>query len=305
MPGRTVVTIGNFDGVHLGHQALVRAARVDAGSGGRVLALVFDPHPAMVLRPESVPPRLTTVVDRTRLLGEVGVDEVIALEPTPELLGTSPESFIAGVLAQHQPTTVVEGPDFRFGHRREGDVNLLARLGSQLGFNAIVVPPAQAVLGDHTVVTASSSLIRWMLKHGRVDDVHRLLGRPYEVRGEVYRGDQRGRLLGFPTVNLLPPTMLPADGVYFGHATDASGNWFSAAINVGIRPTFAGHERRCEAHLLDADLPLGTYGWECAIRFEGFLRNEIRFEGVQAVKAQIDRDINRIRDLLARPVLAS
>lgn len=125
-----------------------------------------------------------------------------------------------------------------------------------------------------------------MLKHGRVDDVHRLLGRPYEVRGEVYRGDQRGRLLGFPTVNLLPPTMLPADGVYFGHATDASGNWFSAAINVGIRPTFAGHERRCEAHLLDADLPLGTYGWECAIRFEGFLRNEIRFEGVQAVKAR-------------------
>ncbi len=305
MPGRTVVTIGNFDGVHLGHQALVRAARDDAGAGGRVVAMVFDPHPATVLRPQAVPPRLTTLSDRTRLLREAGVDEVVAIAPTPALLGTSPESFIAEVVEHHQPAAVVEGPDFRFGHRREGDVQRLARLGAQLGFGVVVVPPAEAVLGDHTVVTASSSLVRWMLERGRVDDVHRLLGRPYEVCGEVTRGDQRGRVLGVPTANLIPPTMLPADGVYFGRATDASENWFPAAVNVGLRPTFDGHERRCEAHLLDVDLPLDEYGWQCVIRFEGFLRNEIRFEGVQAVKAQIDRDINRTRDLLARHVLAS
>ncbi len=305
MPGRTVVTIGNFDGAHLGHQALIRAARQAAGDAGRVVAMVFDPHPATVLRPDAVPARLTSLSQRTRLLTDLGVDEVVPLAPTPELLGTCPESFITRVSERLRPAAIVEGPDFRFGRDRAGDVRLLEELGRRLGFEATIVPPAQAVLSDHSIVTVSSSLVRWMLEHGRVADALRLLGRPYEVQGEVRRGDQRGRLLGVPTVNLFPETILPADGVYFGHASDPQGQWLPAAINVGAAPTFAGGKRRCEAHLIDGHWPLDTYGWMCAVRFEGFLRNEMRFDGVEAVRRQIGRDIDRSRDLLARHALAS
>lgn len=305
MPGRTVVTIGNFDGAHSGHQALIRAARQAAGDAGRIIAMVFDPHPATVLRPDAVPARLTSLPQRTRLLRDLGVDEVVPLQPTPELLGTCPESFISGVNERQQPAAMVEGPDFRFGKDRAGDVRLLKDLGLALGFEVIIVPPAQAVLSDHTLVTVSSSLVRWLLEHGRVDDARRLLGRPYEVQGEVLRGDQRGRVLGVPTVNLLPETILPADGVYFGRASDPQGQWLPAAINVGAAPTFAGGRRRCEAHLIDGHWPLDTYGWTCTVQFEGFLRNELRFDGVESVRRQIGRDIDRSRDLLARHALAS
>ena len=300
MPGRTVITIGNFDGVHLGHQSLFHAASDAAGPGGRVVAVVFDPHPATRLRPESVPLRLTTLAQRTRLAVEAGVDQVVALNPTAELLGTSPEAFVGGVVQRHHPNVVVEGPDFRFGHERRGEVDLLARLGAEQGFAVIVVPPAQGVLSDHSCVTISSSLVRWMLEHGRVEDAHRLLGRPYEVRGMVAPGDKRGRQLGVPTANVAAQTMLPGDGVYSGRATAPDGTWCAAAINVGQRPTFGGGRRVCEVHLLDVDLPLDDYGWECAVCFDGFLRNEIRFDGVNAVRHQIDRDIDRTRDLLAR-----
>jgi len=300
MPGRTVITIGNFDGVHLGHRALIRAAVDAAGSGGRVVAMAFDPHPATVLRPLAVPPRLTTLAQRTRLALRAGVSEMVALDPTAELLGTSPEDFIARVVRRHHPGVVVEGPDFRFGHERRGDVDLLARLGAEQGFAVIVVPPAQGVLSDHSIVTVSSSLVRWMLEHGRVEDVRRLLGRPYEVRGIVAAGDKRGRQLGVPTANVAAETMLPGDGVYFGRATASDGAWHGAAINIGLRPTFGEGRRACEVHLLDVELPLDEYGWECAVCFEGFLRNEIRFDGASAVQQQIGRDINRTRDLLAR-----
>ncbi len=305
MPGRTVITIGNFDGVHLGHQALFGAASEAAGPGGRVLAMVFDPHPATVLRPQSVPLRLTTLTQRTRLAVEAGVDQVVALDPTAELLGTSPEAFVARVVQRHHPDVVVEGPDFRFGHERRGDVDLLTRLGAEQGFAVIVVPPTQGVLSDHSVVTISSSLVRWLLEHGRVEDAFRLLGRPYEVRGRVMPGDRRGRRLGVPTANVAAETMLPGDGVYFGRATAPDGTWCVAAINIGMRPTFGGGRRTCEVHLLDVELPLDEYGWECAVCFEGFLRNEIRFDGANAVKQQIDRDLDRTRDLLARRQEAS
>lgn len=300
MPGRTVITIGNFDGVHLGHQTLFRTASDAAGPDGRVVAMVFDPHPATVLRPQSVPPRLTTLAERARLATESGVDQVVALDPTAELLGSSPEEFVIGVVQQYQPEVVVEGADFRFGHGRRGDVELLTRLGAERGFAVIVVPPAQGVLSDHSVVTISSSLVRWMLERGRVEDARRLLGRPYEVHGIVVSGDKRGRQLGVPTANVATETMLPGDGVFFGRATAPDGAWCAAAINIGQRPTFGGDRRACEVHLLDLDLPLDEYGWECAVHFEGFLRNEIRFDGANAVKEQIDRDLDRTRDLMAR-----
>lgn len=305
MPGRTVITIGNFDGVHLGHQALFRAAADAAGPRGRVVAMAFDPHPATVLRSQAVPPRLTTIAQRTRLAIEAGVDELIPLAPTRELLATSPEEFIAAVVQQHRPNILVEGPDFRFGRGRKGDVRLLTRFGAEHGFQVIVIPPAQGVLEDQSIVTVSSSLVRWLLEHGRVEDVRRLLGRPYEIRGMVVAGDKRGRQLGVPTANVAVETMQPGDGVYFGHATAPDGAWHAAAINVGLRPTFGEGRRACEVHLLDVELPLDEYGWDCAVRFEGFLRNELRFDGTTAVKQQIGRDINRTRDLLARHQEAS
>lgn len=300
-----VLTIGNFDAVHLGHQALISQARRRAGSGGRVTALVFDPHPASTLRPGAAPPRLTSWTRRRDLLAAAGVDEVVRLEPTSAFLGTSPEAFIASVAAEHAPDALLEGPDFRFGHARRGDIALLRRLGGQHGFEVIVVDAVEAPLDDHTLVTVSSSLVRWLLAHGRVRDAARLLGRPYELRGPVRAGDRRGRQLGTPTANVEADAMLPGRGVYFGQATSPDGRWFPAAINVGVKPTFPGAAPGCEAHLVGADLPLDDYGWECRIRFLGFLRSEMRFDGAPAVAAQIRRDIERTRDLLAGHALAS
>jgi len=305
MPGRTVLTIGNFDAVHLGHRALMNTAREQAGANGRVIVLAFDPHPATVLRPGASPPRLTLWSQREALLTLAGADEVVRLEPTREFLGTSPEAFIASVFARHQPGIIVEGPDFRFGHQRRGDTALLSTLGGTHGFQVFILPPAEAALDDHSLVTVSSSLVRWLLDQGRVSDAQRLLGRAYEVRGLVREGDRRGRVLGVPTANLAVETMLPGNGVYFGEATAPDGRWFPAAINVGVKPTFGNAERGCEVHLIGADLPADGYGWECAVRFLGFLRNELRFDGAQAVAAQIGRDIDRTRDLLPRQALAS
>ncbi len=305
MPGTTVLTIGNFDAVHLGHQALVSAARELAGKQGRVLVLAFDPHPASVLRPREAPPRLTTWPRREALLQAAGVDEVIRLEPSPALLGTSPEEFIASLAARFRPDVIVEGPDFRFGRRRAGDVEHLADLGRLHGFDAMIVPPVEAALDDLSLVTVSSSLVRWMLGHGRVRDAQRLLGRAYEVDGVVAPGEKRGRRLGVPTANIAAQSMLPGDGVYFGEATDPDGRLFAAAINVGVKPTFGTHTRGCEVHLIDADIPANAYGWRCTVAFHGFLRGELRFDGPEAVAAQIHRDIGRARELLPRRAIAS
>lgn len=305
MPAPAVLTIGNFDAVHLGHQALLAEARRRAGSAGVVTALVFDPHPATTLRPGAAPPRLTAWPQRRDLLARAGVDRVVRLEPSPAFLGTSPEAFIASVAAEHRPAAILEGPDFRFGQGRRGDVALLTSLGERHGFEVVTVQAVEASLDDHSLVTVSSSLVRWLLAHGRVGDAHRLLGRAYEVRGTVRAGDRRGRQLGTPTANLEADTMLPGRGVYFGRATSPDGRWFPAAINVGVKPTFPGATPGCEAHLVDAHLPLDEYGWECRIRFLGFLRSEMRFDGAAAVAAQIRRDVDRTRDLLARHALAS
>lgn len=305
MPGPTVLTIGNFDAVHLGHQALVSAARERAGKQGRVLVLAFDPHPASILRPRDVPPRLTDWPRREALLRDAGVDEIIRLEPSAEILGTSPEDFIASLAARYRPRALVEGPDFRFGRQRRGDVRLLADLGRTHGFETLIVPPVEATLDDLSVVTVSSSLVRWMLGHGRVRDAQRLLGRFYEIRGEVVEGEKRGRRLGVPTANIAADTMLPGDGVYFGQATGPDGRLFPAAINVGVKPTFGPARRGCEVHLIDAGVPANAYGWWCTVAFHGFLRGELRFDGPEAVAAQIRRDIGRARELLTKRAIAS
>lgn len=303
------LTIGNFDGVHLGHLELVRRARLAVGPEGRVVALAFHPHPASVIRPDHVPEALTTLPQRTRLLESVGVDEVVRLNPTSELLATDPAAFIQQVARHHNPAVIVEGADFRFGSKRAGDVALLVALGSRLGqlglgFETIVVDPVQVSLSDASLVKASSTIVRWLLARGRVTDAARVLGRPYTVEGTVVRGDQRGRTIGVPTANLETPNLLPADAVYAGVARLPDGTTKPAAVHIGPRATFSRTERTLEAHILDwagpgtaapSDDPAYAYGWSVSIDLVAWLRDQARYDSVEALVEQMHRDIARTR----------
>jgi riboflavin kinase/FMN adenylyltransferase len=304
MPG-TAVTIGNFDGVHAGHIALVRRARhlADEGGRGKVVALAFDPHPISVLRPDAAPARLSTFKDRVALLTAAGCDEVVQLQPTMDLLNKSPEQFMSSVVQQHHPRFVVEGDDFRFGKGRAGDVQTLATLGAKMGFRADVVPPVEVPLSDHLIVRASSSIIRWLLTQGRVADAARVLGRPYELSGTVVKGDQRGRDLGFPTTNLDTDCLIPADGIYAAIAHLPSGGSVAAAVNIGNRPTFNGQDRRAEAHLMPVtpgtELPaIPDYNWPLRLHFIAWLRDDLRFDTVELLVDQIRRDCDRVQRVL-------
>jgi riboflavin kinase / FMN adenylyltransferase len=300
----SVVTIGGFDGVHRGHAALLAHARdIAARAGARVVALTFDPHPATVLRPDEAPPRLTTFEQRTDLLRGAGADEVVRLEPARALLGQSPEEFVRCLVEQFRPIAIVEGGDFRFGKGRAGDVNVLAELGRRYGFSVGLVDPVEAVLINCTVVRVSSSVTRWLIANGRVRDAAILLGRDYELPGEVVRGDRRGRTIGYPTANVRTPCLLPGDGVYAGTAVLDDGRQFTAAISIGAKPTFAGTERALEAFLIDVprygdairDLP--EYGWKITLRISHWLRDQARYGSVHALLEQMDRDCARAREL--------
>jgi riboflavin kinase / FMN adenylyltransferase len=269
-----VVTIGNFDGVHIGHAALVARARRVATRLDRkrasaetptdapteapteapttVTVLTFDPHPISILRPGVEPARLTTFAQRERLLKELGADEVIRLTPTADLLNEDPETFVRWVLDQADTQAIVEGDDFRFGKGRRGDRTALTLLGASLGFDVEIVDPVEAALTDQTIVRASSTTVRWLVEHGRVRDAAAVLGRPYVIAGEVVEGDRRGRTIGFPTANFVAEQLLPADGVYAGWATLDDGRRFKAAVSVGTKPMFDGVGRTAEAFLIDA-----------------------------------------------------
>lgn len=298
MAGRTAVTIGNFDGVHLGHRALLQAARGAAGAEGRVVALAFDPHPATVLARAKAPGRLSSFRQRRACLAEAGADVVERLAPSPALLSLSPGDFIARTVDRFRPSAVVEGSDFRFGRGRSGSVDTLRELGRSHGFETIVVDPVEAALADHARVRVSSSAIRWLLRHGRVRDAATLLGRPYRIEGNVVSGARRGRTLGFPTINLATEDyVLPADGVYAGEATSPEGRVHAAAISVGTNETFDGRARTCEAHLLDYDGPVDRYQWTTRLSFGRWLRDQVRYETIDSLIAQIGRDVARVREL--------
>jgi riboflavin kinase/FMN adenylyltransferase len=308
-PAQSVVTVGTFDGVHVGHRALVMRARAlaNASPGTRVVALVFDPHPLTVIRPGEAPARLTTFERRAALLGEAGADEVVRMEPTGQLLALSPEEFADHLQQELRPTAIVEGPDFRFGRGRAGDVRTLADLGAARGFTVDIVQSVEIALTDHTRAPASSTLTRWLLEHGRVRDAAIVLGRPYEMEGEVTRGERRGREIGYPTANLVSPTLAPADGVYAGRATLPDGRTYSGAISIGNKPTFGQRERAVEVFVMD--LPgavknepiqgLPEYGWTLRITFEHWLRDQMRFGSLDELLAQMARDCERARALLA------
>ncbi len=289
------VTIGNFDGVHRGHQALVRRVVERArASGGTAVALTFDPHPARVLAPERAPAALTTPAQKLELLSALGVEVVAVLPFTRTLSGLSPEEFVrtllAGTLGARQ---VVVGEGFRFGHRQAGDASRLTRLGDSSGFTVEAVP---AVLESGQPV--SSSRVREALVRGDATAARGLLGRSYFVDARVVRGDGRGRSIGVPTANLEAENeILPARGVYAGLVRLADGSWHRAVANRGLRPTFGEQAEALEAHLLDYQGDL--YGTRLRLAFVARLREELRFAGPQALVAQIREDVARARALLS------
>jgi riboflavin kinase/FMN adenylyltransferase len=297
--GRTVVTIGNFDGVHLGHQHVVRRCRevADGLAAPQVVAVTFDPHPMAVLRPDHAPSALTGIEERAALLGRAGADAVLALPFDREMAAWSPEEFVRRVLvdALHARGVVV-GANFRFGSRAAGDVATLRELGTRYDFTA------EGIALDGGPQVWSSTYVRTCLAAGDVSGAAEALGRPFSVRGVVVEGDRRGRELGFPTANVPTPggTASPADGVYAGWLRRCdTGEALPAAISVGTNPTFDGtRERRVEAYVLDrTDLEL--YGVEVEVSFVDRLRGMVRFEGVEALVETMNDDVARARALLA------
>jgi riboflavin kinase/FMN adenylyltransferase len=306
-----VVTIGTFDGVHRGHRALLARAHELAAANppAQVVALAFDPHPMTVLSPDAAPARLTTFEQRCRLLLEAGADRVERLKPTPQLLGLSAETFIRRLVAKHHSMAFVEGPDFRFGRARQGDVDALKRLGEELGFACEVVPRITAVLSDHNLVPATSTMLRWLIAQGRVRDAAAILDRPYALTGRVVRGDRRGRAIGFSTANLSTQCLLPADGVYAGMVALPDGRRFAAGVHVGGRETFGDPRRTIEAHILGAPVVtikgtqlitgLPEYGWTMELSLIVWLRDQMRFESVNQLVAQMRRDCERAAGIVA------
>ncbi len=298
---RTALSIGNFDGVHIGHAALIRRARDLAGTDGRVVVISFDPHPATILRPERTPPRLTTFALRAEMLRALGADVVEKLEPTPGVLAMSAEEFVHDLVKRYAPTWIVEGPDFHFGKGRSGTLELLRSLGTASGYTLHIEPSVKIALHDQLIAPASSSLTRWLLANGRVADAALVLGRAHRLEGVVVKGDQRGRTIGFPTANLDSEVMPPSDGVYAATATLPDGRRFPAALNIGTRPTFHGVDRRIEAHMLGAtEMP--AYGWRLSLDIAAFVRDQVRFDSVQRLTEQLRRDCDRAAEMLASPL---
>ena len=297
MSSPVAITIGNFDGMHIGHVQLVRIARSIVSDDGRVIVLSFDPHPLTVLRGGD-PGRLTTFAERTRLLKEVGADEVVALNPTPQFLNQQPEEFLTAVIDPYRPSVIVEGPDFHFGRGRAGSVRTLRQLEGKHGYRTIVIDPVEVALADQSLVRVSSTMVRWLVERGRMRDVALLLGRPYELIGPVVVGDRRGREIGVPTANLdHVDHLLPGDGIYTGLARLPDGRTFPAAISCGTKPTFGRHPRLCEAHLIGYKGSLEDYGWTLRLQITDWLRDQVRFAEVGLLKEQMKRDIARAEAL--------
>lgn len=300
--GASVITIGEFDGVHRGHQHIVaRAAELGRERGLPVVAVTFDPHPDEVVRPGSHPPLLCSARRRAELLAGLGVDAVCVLPFTLEFSRLDPDEFVRTVLVDKlHAAAVVVGEDFRFGHKARGDVQLLDKLGEKYDYTVEGRP--LVVLDD---VTVSSTAIRRLLDAGDVAEAAKALGRPHRVEGIVVRGHQRGRQLGFPTANVESPphTAIPADGIYagwlatLGESGQETNRW-PAAISIGTNPTFNGQDRTVEAYALDrTDLDL--YGLHAAIDFAAFLRGTLRFDSIDALVEQMRKDVDQAREICA------
>jgi riboflavin kinase/FMN adenylyltransferase len=304
-----VLTIGNFDGVHVGHQEILRTARrLARDRGTEMVVMTFEPHPVAVLHPEDAPGVLTPLPLKLRLLRDFVDHWVIVLEDSRDLLHLSPTDFVEKfLLAAVQPAVLVEGDDFHFGAARAGDVQMLAELGRDRGFEVVVVPPQQIELATGQTLRVSSTIIRYMLEGGHVADAALALSRPYRLTGPVVSGWGRGRKLGFPTLNLgKPAQIIPAEGVYAGRVEIAPAQeelleeheQLPAVFSIGQARTFGEeHPLLIEAHLLVGDVGDLTGRW-MAMDFVQRLRSQHKFASPQELVAQIARDCREARQVL-------
>lgn len=304
-PGLTsVVTIGAFDGLHIGHRAVIRSVVDQAHRAeSRSVLVTFDRHPASLVRPESAPKLLTTHGHKMELLAETGLDAVAVIAFDEEQAAETPEDFVERVLVNClRAESIVVGKDFHFGRGRAGNVELLRALGKKSGFT---VRPLELV--DLEGATASSTAIRASIASGDVEAANLMLARPFEVRGIVRRGDARGRTIGFPTANIEVPADFasPAEGVYAAwyvrETADGNAVALPAAVNIGRRPTFYEHAPLAliEAHIIDRD-DLDLYDEQARLQFVARLRAEHKFDSVEDLKQQLQRDIDAAREVLSR-----
>lgn len=317
--GPSVVTIGNFDGVHRGHQR-VFTTLLDAARERRARSVVvtFDPHPALVHRPESHPGLIMGLEDKLDALEGTGVDAVLVVAYDLELAQLSPEDFVVGHLVEPlRAVALVIGADVRLGRDNTGDLRTLQALGGRHGFDVVVVEDVAGVQrsgpeDDEATLPAryerrcSSTWIRSCLEAGDVRGAAALLGRTHRMRGEVVHGAKRGRELGYPTANLAPDAsgFVPADGVYAGWLVDQHSRRWPTAISVGSNPTFDGLVRQVEAHVIDrpreAVTDFDLYGHHVVVEFVERLRGMIAYRGVDALITQMDHDVARTREILAQ-----
>jgi len=303
--GPSVVTLGNFDGVHKGHQAVlstvVQKARDRAPDSTYAVAVTFQPHPVAVLHPERAPQIITSPEQRLELLSRTGLDAVLVMEFTRELALWTPERFIVDVFVKALGASlVVVGEDTRFGVRNSGDVRTLRRLGAKHGFEVLALTD----IGEGG--RWSSSRVRALVTAGDVSGATEILGRPHRVAGEVVHGDHRGRELGYPTANLTQSSagLTPADGVYAGWLVRPSlpdrhpDHRLPAAISIGTNPTFGGTQRRVEAYVLDRN-DLDLYGETVCVEFVERLRPTEKFESIESLLAKIADDVERCRTVLS------
>jgi len=304
-----VLTIGNFDGVHIGHQEILTAAKKAASAKrAELIALTFEPHPVAILFPEKAPGVLTPLELKKHLLAECGVDCLIVLKDSQELLSLSPADFVERFLVRNiQPGAVVEGEDFNFGSGRTGNIHMLRNLGREKGFEVVVVAPKQTRLSIGHAVRVSSTIIRNLLESGKAADAAIALGRPYCLIGRVVPGHGRGRKLGFPTANLEPlRQIIPAEGVYAGRVVIADSEEqiclaeakIPAVFSIGRLPTYGSSESQLiEAHLLVEDVG-GLCGRWLAMDFVHYLRSQQKFNTLQELAKQIAKDCQEARQIL-------
>ena len=292
-----VLCVGNFDGVHLGHQRMLsEGKRLARERKLHFVVMTFDPHPMRILRPHQPRQPLMTATQRLETLKEFEPDVLWLVKTDQAFLGMTAEDFMRTIMVNTiAAKAVVEGSNFTFGKGAEGTVNTLRAKAAQLGWEMVIIPTQRAVLQDLSFVDVSSSLIRWLTSHGRVMDAKRLMGRPYTLRGTVVHGAGRGTIMGYPTLNIQSEQLLPAFGVYAGQATIAQKS-YPAAISIGSNPTFNGTQTTVEAFVLDfSDF---VYDQQVDLQFISWLRDQYKFAGPDALKSQIYRDVEQIRQRL-------
>jgi len=304
-----VLTIGNFDGVHLGHQEIINAARKLADQRHSELVLMtFEPHPVAILYPEKAPGVLTPIVLKKHLLTQFGVDCLVVLESSYRILNLSPESFVDEFLLKSvQPDVVVEGEDFNFGYGRSGNVRILKELGERFSFEIVIVEGKEIKLTDEQNARVSSTLIRHLLHKGKLTDTAQALGRYYRLSGQTTLGKGKGRKLGFPTANIDPANqIIPAEGVYAGFVEIAdteeqlseSKSKLPAAFSIGRAKTFiSDHPLMVEAHILGQDTG-DLYGKYLAMDFVEFIRHQQKFSSPQHLSTQIAKDCQYAKEIL-------